>query len=63
MIGTKNQAGDNLSPALIVCPVCGQDQDRDQATLGSLGIMHHFRCRHCGWDWRERLDNGETDNG
>jgi predicted RNA-binding Zn-ribbon protein involved in translation (DUF1610 family) len=44
---------DNQSAGTIACPMCGNNQDKATATLGQLGNMIHYRCRHCGWDWHE----------
>ena len=44
---------DNQSVGTVACPMCDTNQDKQTALLGQLGHMMHFRCRHCGWDWRE----------
>jgi len=37
---------DNFEDGIISeCPMCGEDN----APIGSLGGVLHFRCRACGW--------------
>jgi hypothetical protein len=30
------------------CPWCGNGNSYDEAFLGRLGLLDHFRCRYCG---------------
>jgi hypothetical protein len=35
---------------LVTCPF-GHEQDSDEAFLGRLGWLTHYRCRGCGAQW------------
>jgi len=30
------------------CPACGRAMPAEEALLGSLGKLRHYRCRYCG---------------
>lgn len=38
------------------CPVCDSDA---VALLGVLGRVYWYRCRRCGWDFSQRLEDDE----
>lgn len=33
---------------IVHCPACGSEQLHEEALLGVLGILTHYRCRFCG---------------
>lgn len=38
------------------CPTCEQVQLADDAELGRLGSLGHYRCVFCGWQWADGED-------
>lgn len=44
---------------MLECPTCHSEQSREEALLGGLGALIHFRCRCCGMGWSESEQEGE----
>lgn len=45
----------------IECPMCERDQHTNDARLGQLGTLEHFRCRWCSWNWARSTKHEDTD--
>lgn len=39
----------------ITCPACDTEQYVADAYLGTLGRLHHYRCRYCGFTFHSNL--------
>ena len=44
---------------MVTCEQCGTEQAWEEALIGPLGNRVHFRCRQCGWDWSEEVEDDE----
>lgn len=42
---------------MVQCPWCGHGNDYDEALLGVLGMLTHFRCRYCGGQFSSEGDD------
>lgn len=40
---------------MITCPTCDAEQAWEEALLGGLCRLVHFRCRCCGAQWSESI--------
>jgi len=46
---------------VIDCPWCGAENGVIDATLGILGPLAHYRCRHCGGDFSRTAPTEDDD--
>lgn len=42
---------------MVQCPWCGHGNQYDDAFLGRLGYLEHFRCRYCGGTFSSEGDD------
>jgi transposase-like protein len=41
----------------VTCPWCSNTNDYDEAFLGVLGFLSHYRCRYCGGNFTSEGDD------
>lgn len=48
----------------VECPACGADNIPEEALLGTLGSLDHYRCRFCGMGWSQPAqgEDGEEED-
>lgn len=44
---------------MITCPCCCAEVAYEEALLGVIGTMIHYRCRNCGSKWNEQIPNDD----